>query len=94
MHGEMRQIQKKRLVPVPVDEVDRAVGEKIRQICIRVVLGFWIGGEVEVPSGGADCFVEATLAGVVCGLFAQVPLAEHAGFVTGRLECIRKRLLL
>ena len=59
-------------------------------ISVRDLNKTYAVGEIEVRALADDGFVEAAFARMVIALIADVPLAEHACRVTGRLQRGRK----
>ena len=94
VHAEVRQVQEERLVLVPLDEIDRAVRQKIGQVLTLRILGLRVGLEIEMPARRLNRLVEAALARMMLRTFAQVPLAEHAGRVAGLLQRVGDRDLV
>ena len=93
--GEVRQIEEERPVLVPLDEVDRLVGQEVGQV-LRPS-GYSTGGLVAKSKCCAhrdDRLVEAALAGMIVAVVAEVPLAEHAGRVAGLLQRLGDRDLV
>src|SRR5262245_58781692 len=91
MNGEVVQAQKKWLILVSPDEIERLVGEKIGEVGPLWVVDRRLRDEVEVLAHGRDSLVEAALGGMVFPRLTKVPLAEQRCCVPGLLECLRHR---
>src|SRR5262249_7252639 len=74
------------LILMSLDEIDGVVSEKVSQVLALGILGGRVGFEIEVKARGLDRFVESAMTGVVLGIVAEVPLAEHACGVAGLFQ--------
>ncbi len=67
MHGEVRQIEEKRPVLVPADEVHRFVGQPVGEISVFGMIDGRLRLEMEMLLHGGDGLVEAALARMMGG---------------------------
>ena len=89
VHGEMRQIEEERPVLVPLDEIDRVIGEKISEILVLRIFRLRVRLETEIHAHRDDRLVEAARGGMMLGILAEMPFAEHRGSVAGLLQRLR-----
>ncbi len=94
MHAEMRQVQKKRLVLVPPDEIDGLVRQPVRQIRACGDRHLRRGREIKVLAHRHDGLSEAAPRGVIIALLPDVPFAEHPCGVAGVFQVVRDGLAI
>ena len=98
VHRVERQIQEERLLAMLLDERDRLAGERIGQVLlffdwlVAAEDGRTLTGEIRVCAAEeAEELVEAALLRTESIAAAQVPLADQAGRIAGRLQPIGNR---
>ena len=88
MDSEMRQVQQERFRVMTLDEIERVVGQEIRQVLPLRIIDFGIGGEIEVFSVGFDGLSEAALGWMEFFPISQVPFTEHRCRIASRRELV------
>src|SRR5690349_7634303 len=87
----MREIEKEGPVFMTPNEIDGFVGEKIGQVCTLWVRDGRFGYKIKMMTGALDGFIKAALSGMVFGVLAQMPFAEHACGVAGFFQSLSDR---